>query len=137
MPKSAQYGKFLKTHEAINIFLKSMPDLILIQDRYGVYIDYFTQNNNVLIDPPDAFIGKNMHEFLPHDLVKEITPLFNEVIDKKELRIYEYSLNLDGVTKYFETRMNLYNEDKVLSIVRDISDKVKAEKENNIQTWHF
>jgi PAS domain S-box-containing protein len=106
--------------------LKAIPDLMFIQTREGVYTDYYAKDESSLIVPPEFFIGKSMDEVLPAYLTAGLRKCFDEAIRTGETSIVEYSLQIDGEWRQFEARVVASDSDKVLSIVRDITDRVQA-----------
>ena len=119
----------IKNRDQLRALLSALPDLIFILDRKGIYIDYYASNENLLLVKPEEFLGKNMLEVLPSNLKIELEPILRSVYENRQLRIHEYSLTLPDGDHYFEIRLNTFDEDKVISIIRDITDKKKAEAE--------
>ena len=48
--------------------LKAIPDLMFLQTRDGVFLDYHAQRRSDLLMPPEEFLGKNMRDILPAEL---------------------------------------------------------------------
>ncbi len=102
---------------------------MFVQDYNGVYLDYHTRTPEVLYTPPENFLGKNMKEILPEYLDKLFREAFRKAIDSKEIAMIEYPLNIGGEVLYFEARVVAFDNDKVLSTIRDVSLKVKMLRE--------
>ena len=67
-PKAAE--KALKESESRNrAFLNAIPDLIFIISQDGIFIDYKSEREELLLIPPENFVGKHIREVLPEKLV--------------------------------------------------------------------
>lgn len=105
--------------------LQAIPDLMFLQTRDGVYLDYHAQHPEDLLVPPDKFLGKNMRDVLPPKLADDFAQLF-ERAKPGETQVLEYELLLNGMTKSFEARVVLTKE-HVLSVVRDTTHRKSIE----------
>ena len=121
--------KALKESESrVKALLAAIPDMMFIQNRDGVYLDYHGPLSSELYLKPEFFIGKNIREVLPTDLSALFITASNHAIETNQVQLVEYSLNLPDGIKYFECKMVAYDGDKILSIVRDISPYREAEE---------
>lgn len=108
--------------------LNTIPDIIFIQDKDGVYIDYHAQSTeNPSINPKD-FLGKQTQDILPGAIARPLDRLLKETLETGKPQEHEYSLPSGEYLRHYETRMVRLGEDKVLSIVRDITRQKQAEK---------
>ena len=101
------------------------PDPLFIFDSDYNFIDYYAESDNNLFIPPSEFMGKNIADVLPPDIV-ELT--INKIETARKTGImqsYEYDLEVDGERRYFKSRLAKFGEDQFLVIVRNISDKRK------------
>lgn len=120
----------LKLSESKNrALLSALPDLMFVQDYNGVYLDYHTRTPEVLYAPPEKFLGKNMRDILPEYLDKLFRDAFKKAIETCEIAMIEYPLNIGGEVLYFEARVVAFDNDKILSTIRDVSQKVKMVRE--------
>ncbi len=117
-----------ESEEKNRAILQALPDLMFVQSRDGVYLDYHAKNPKALLVPPEQFIGKNMREVLPPELAQEFARGFESVMESMEPVIREYSLGIEGGTRNYEARMVRHNGDKILSVVRDITERKRAEQ---------
>ena len=109
--------------------LEAMPDIILIQDRKGNYIEWYANNPKKSLIPTGEFIGANMKDVLPDHVYKKIKESHKNVITSGNMQIAEYSVQGLKRIEHYETRVVLMNDHKLLSIVRDITEKKAQEKE--------
>lgn len=117
----------LERSEARNrALLSAMPDLMFVLSRDGTYLDYHARSPDQLLVPPEQFLGRNMSEIMPPDLSAKFYKCFEQVSDKPSL--LEYNLSLPDGKHVFEASIVAYEGDKLLSIVRDITERKKAEE---------
>lgn len=125
--------------------ISAIPDLMFIQDYDGIYLEYHARNKNLLLFEPEVFLGKNYKEVLPQELVNLFNEIFKEIIKTNEIQVCKYPLELNGINHFFEARFIAYDNDKILSTIRDITlqekmmtelveAKEKAEEMNEIKT---
>lgn len=125
--------------------VSAIPDLMFIQNYEGIYLEYHARDKELLLFEPENFLGKNFRDVLPIELVKLFNDIFNEVIRTKEIQICKYPLDLKGSRHYFEARFITYDDDRILSTIRDITlqekmmtelveAKEKAEEMNEIKS---
>jgi C4-dicarboxylate-specific signal transduction histidine kinase len=107
--------------------LRAAPDLMVVQSRDGVYLDYYARDQSRLYAPPDQFIGRNMRDVLPREVVDRVAPLFAKVWESDQPVIIEYPIVMPEKTRHYEARLVTCGDDKVLSVVRDITDRIQTE----------
>jgi PAS domain S-box-containing protein len=107
--------------------LKAIPDLILVQDRQGVYLDYYAPDPKMLIMPPEQFLGKSMREVLPAELAARFEAVYARAHESGEMQRAEYSLAVGGTERHFETRIASIEGDRLVSLVREVTDRKRAE----------
>jgi PAS domain S-box-containing protein len=106
--------------------LRALPDLMFVQSRDGVYLKHYAPNNSELLVSPDFFLGRNMREILPPDVAARFEPAF-KTVTPDEPSVVEYSLEMNGEYRQFEARLIGLDDDRVLSIVRDITARRRSE----------
>lgn len=116
-----------RTEARNNAILRALPDLMFVQTRDGVYVDYNARDESLLFVPPSQFIGRRMRDILPPPL----TAMFEEKIERlfagEEPMIVEYEVPLPtGEVRQFEARMVRCESDKMLSIIRDITAEKRS-----------
>lgn len=117
-----------KSEEHYRTLLRSIPDLMFRLDSKGRIIDYHAEDESMLFVPPEKFLGKSYIEVLP----EHISTLFKKVIRETKKTgdpgKFEYEGVLkDGSVHFFEARLTHYGEEAIV-IIRDITDRIKAEK---------
>ena len=107
--------------------LEAIPDLMFLQTRDGVYLDYHCSDPKDLLVPPEAFLGQNMRDVLPPDLAASFFDCFQRTIDTSQTQVVEYKLTLNTEPRWFEGRIVL-SGDNIVTVVRDITQRVLSEE---------
>jgi diguanylate cyclase (GGDEF)-like protein/PAS domain S-box-containing protein len=127
----------LKTsNEKLKAFISVIPDLGLILDEEGNYIDIYGGNGELLVANSSELIGKNIRDVIDCDTAVELTSAIRRALEHSELEFLEYTLEVKGGRRVFEGRIcpiNHYLPEQpekkhVLWIARDITEKKQAEE---------
>ena len=124
--KKAEH-KLNESNERNKAILSTIPDVMFVFNKQGDILDCHSSNNELLLAPQDDFIGKNLSEVAPSYLVKINEEKIDALFKTGKPQNYSYPLELNGQTKYFEGRMVKLGNDKILTIVRDITEQRKME----------
>ncbi|GBO52822.1 circadian input kinase A [Pseudanabaena sp. lw0831] len=123
--KVEQRTAALKASEATNrATLEAIPDLLLRLRRDGTCAEYIRPGIRA-----DNFIPveKHISEVLPQELLQTQLQIIEQATLTKELQIYEHQFRKRDRMVYEEIRIVAINDQEVLAIVRDISDRKQAE----------
>jgi PAS domain S-box-containing protein len=124
----------LRHSEARNrAMVRAIPDWMFLTTVDGVFLDYQGRDASRLHTPPSAFLGKNITEVLPHPVAEKLAQAFVRVGASDESETVEYTLGSNDSERFYETCIVRCDGDKILSIVRDITDRKCAEMEVSAQ----
>jgi signal transduction histidine kinase len=76
--------------------------------------------------PPETFLGKNIRDVMPPELAEKVQECVERLKDHDDTQILEYSLPLGDEERHFEARLVMAEGDKVLSIVRDVTQPYRS-----------
>jgi PAS domain S-box-containing protein len=116
----------LESEQRTTGILRAIPDLMFLLTRDGTFLNYYASNAEQLLVSPDVFLGRNMRDVLPPDVVDKFASAFPQATADVPL-IIEYSIELAGAQRHYETRLIALADDRILSIVRDITDRRQSE----------
>lgn len=120
----------LRESEAKNTaILNLQPDLIFIMDQEKRFCDYFISDTRDLAFSPDEFLGKRMQDIFSGDMVESFDKHYEKAVSTGEIVPYEYTLYHQNRLQYFEARIIPFGEDKIMSIVRNVTEKREQEHE--------
>lgn len=147
--------KLRSSEERNRALVSTLPDILFVHDADGRILDYHTPESAVEIAPFDFLVGKRLEEVLsllgatsenipPILLVDESTgkyyreslelflagvlkPKMAIAIRTGEMQRYEYCLDSGDSSRFYEARLISFHDDKILNIIRDVTDRVNAE----------
>jgi PAS domain S-box-containing protein len=120
----------LRESEAKNrAILNALPDLMFLLDERGTYLDWHADDSRKLYVPPEQFLGKTIREVLPLEVSLKAELACEQAMSSGKPARLEYSLEIDGQTRFCETRIIRCGDRRLLAIVRDITDLKRAEIE--------
>jgi PAS domain S-box-containing protein len=109
-----------------NQILKAIPDLIIWMTADGICIDMIDGSVPNLYKKTEA-IGKNLYEMLPRELAQARMNAIQQALKTGEVQIYEQKFFIQDKIQYEEVRVISVSGDRILVIVRDITDRKRAE----------
>ncbi len=111
--------------------LDAMPDVMFRIARDGTYLAYKADKDAHLFTEPDELIGKNVRDVLPREIAGPMMRCIEEALEPGAPRTveFEHEIELDGVHRFFEARIVPGEEDEVVMIVRDFTERRRAQAE--------
>ncbi len=119
MKKAEQ--ELIRREKRYQNLLKAIPDLFFIVDDKGNYVDYNVDPDVPLAVNPDEVIGKNLKDFFDEETRQKMLEKIRETIKTEEMQTMKYELPSKLGVRKFEARLSKYDSNKVLSIVRDLT----------------
>ncbi len=105
----------------LNATIAALPDMLFFMSKDGIYLDVHTKEPEKLLTPKEKLIGRKISEFFNETETAKQLQLYKECVDEQALKTYDYSIELNGKTLYFEARLSPVDDQKLLAIVRDVS----------------
>jgi len=112
-----------------NRLLATFPDLLMYLSNDGVYLDYHITNPNLLYAPLKDRLGKHISEVLPVEVSQQVMSAIQRAVTTGETQIVEYQLTINMIVYFFEGRIINFDDDRVLAIVRNISELTRLKQE--------
>ncbi|MGA7935991.1 MAG: PAS domain S-box protein [Kovacikia sp.] len=123
-----QAQEALKQSEARNrAFLNAIPDMMLRIHRDGTYLDCKAENIASFAIPPAEMIGRKVYDVLPPAAAQARMDHVERTLQTGTTQVYEYQLANRGEIRDYEARLVVSGKDEVLSIIRDITERNRAE----------
>jgi PAS domain S-box-containing protein len=118
-----------RANERNTAILRAVPDLMFVILRDGTYVDYNARDEKLLWAPPSAFLGRTVREIMPPALAETVMDAIERAFRRDDPVVLEYELPMDE-TRYFEARIVPTGADRVLTIVRDLTEAKRAAQLN-------
>ncbi|CAN1210183.1 CHASE4 domain-containing protein [Tumidithrix helvetica PCC 7403] len=112
--------------------VSAFPDLMIRLNRDGTYLDMKPGKDVKTLYPIETTIHKNIADFLPPDVYQQRMHHIEQALLTGKVQIFDYQLSIDGEILDYEGRIAVSGEDEVLMIVRDISDRKRADRETQL-----
>jgi|GEM_PF-1340571 len=117
----------LRESEARNsAILQAIPDLIFRMNRDLIFTDFQVPEGAALLVPEEEIVGGSAEVLLPHDLWVLTREKLDNALSSGEIQLYEYSLDLNGKTHWYDARMVVSAPEEVLIIIRDVTASRQA-----------
>lgn len=110
----------------IESLLAAIPDLLFVLDANGCYTAFKSANEDDLMMPPDAFIGKHYKDILPPSLVVAFEAALETTRNNGATKSWQYEIILGGEKKYFDAKLQLMDNGSILILSRDVTASKKA-----------
>ncbi|MEW6495730.1 MAG: ATP-binding protein [Cyanobacteriota bacterium] len=108
--------------------LNAIPDL-MFRIKDGIVANYKAPKDSQLFLHPVDCLGKKVEEFLPTSVAPAFLGCVEQARQTGELQVLEYQWTLKEQPLYWEARFAVREDDEVVAIVRNITDRKQAEDE--------
>ncbi|MFP4006420.1 MAG: PAS domain S-box protein [Spirulinaceae cyanobacterium] len=137
--RTAQLQQTLREHQQAEIALRNsmmtnralldaIPDYMFCFSRNGRFINAKAPRERYFCSPPEDFIGRFVQEVLPAPVAQKMHDCIDFALSTGKLQVIEYEYHLHNST-HWEARFVPNGDDEAIAIVRDISDRKRAELE--------
>ncbi len=118
-----------KTRESA--ILNAFPDLLFLIDEDGIIIELLAGNKENLYKPEKEILGQAMMDVLPKKPARSIKKCLDRALQKGDMQVVEYELEVPSGSLYFEGRAVAMGElpngkRGILFFSRDITDRVQS-----------
>ncbi|MFN7115477.1 MAG: PAS domain S-box protein [Saprospiraceae bacterium] len=122
----------LQQSEAIlKATINALPDLKFKLRKDGTYLEFYQSDNENIVPyaPPAAIIGNKIQNVIPRDIAQFFVDGIQRAVEQGQVQVQEYEINIPNQgLQYREARISPINAEEVIAVVRDISERKRAEK---------
>lgn len=131
-----QTRELLNARAHLQATLDAIPDLLFDIDINGVIYSYHTNQSDLLAVPPEEFLGKSFHHFLPEHACEIIHEALDEAAEKGVSSGKCYSLMLPHGLATFELSVSRKADEqdgvaRFVALSRDITQRRESEERIN------
>ncbi len=124
-----QAEEALRRSEAKNrTLLDAIPDMMFQIRRDGAYLDFKPAKEMAPVFSPEILLSKRVQEVLPAEVARQAMEHIRGALETGSPQLFEYSLSAEGLSRDYEARIIVSGEDQVLAIVREITERKRAEE---------
>ena len=117
-----------KTEAQSRAILEAIPDLMFRVGTDGLYRGFITANRDFGILPPDSDpTGQSMVDVMEGAIAERQFHYMQQALLTGELQVYEQQIQIGDRLQDEEVRVFKSGDDEVLFMIRNISDRKKAE----------
>ncbi|HEX5505515.1 MAG TPA: histidine kinase N-terminal 7TM domain-containing protein [Thermomicrobiales bacterium] len=118
----------LRASEAKNqALLAALPDLMFRIRGDGTFLDYQARDPDALSAAAETLVGRTIFDALPRPVAEAGMRAIGRTITEGTLQHFEYRLPAPGGARDFEARLVVSGPEEVLAIVRDVTERKRAE----------
>ncbi len=117
------------SHATNRALLTAIPDWMFRVNSSGIIVNFHDPKIYPLPLPIKDFMGKSLTEVLPHDVSELLLNCIHQAFSTNEVQIVEYQLRLNDLCLDYETRIAVSSSKEIIAIIRDITERKKAEAE--------
>jgi two-component system sensor histidine kinase/response regulator len=114
--------------DEIKAVFRALPDLYFRVDRGGVVLDFVSGDERDLLVPPQEFLGRPLHDFLPPEPHARFRDALTRVFAGEGVATMEYDLTVHDGEHRYEARVLALGADQAVVVVRDITARRRAEQ---------
>ncbi len=111
--------------------LNVLPDVMFLLERNGIILEHTAGKEVGMRMQLNEFAGEHVEAVLPPQVAQQAVAAIQQALDSGAMQTFEYQLLLDDMLYDYEARVVVSGVDEVLAIVRDISERKKAERLKN------
>ncbi len=110
----------------------ALPDVLLVIDAQGRYIDVLSSNDAPLLIPASQLLGKLVHELLPAAQADRFLALIRKTLRSGQTETFSYQMHTLSGQRHFEGRARplgtvVNGQATVVFLARDITERLAAE----------
>jgi PAS domain S-box-containing protein len=120
--------KLRKSEEKNKAFIDAIPDMMLQLGKDGTILKIKATKSNFLSISPGELPGKKVYEAMSPDLASRTSSCIDKALVTGQMQILEFQSIRDDFLHDYEARYVSSGNDEILAIVRDITERKKAEE---------
>ena len=109
--------------------INTIPDYMFVVTRAGLVVDCHAAHQPIHNLAVMSFVGKPIHELLPPELAQLFMLAIEDAFASQQIASFEYLAPINQELYYFEARVTAGDNNKVVVLVRDVTDRKRLEEQ--------
>ncbi|SPP63780.1 PAS domain S-box protein [Nitrospira lenta] len=132
----------LHSEERLRSFLNALDDLAVELDETGTYVNAWTRNENSLLVPKQALLGKTLLDLHGEEAGARYVEIVNRVLQSGQPDTIEYSLAMHGQLRHFSAILSRIpasasTPSTVACVVRDMTEQKRSAEALHLSELHL
>ncbi|OPY71156.1 MAG: Phytochrome-like protein cph2 [Syntrophorhabdus sp. PtaU1.Bin002] len=128
MLRASRLGEEIRASEAKNrALLNAIPDSMFRISKEGIFIEVRESKAPRLYRRLEQVVGKSVYEVLPVGVAQTVFTAVAGALNGNAAEAFEFQVMDNGTLRNFESRIVASGDSEALAIVRDITERKKAE----------
>lgn len=111
----------------LQAMLEVNPDLYFHLSHQGVIVRFVNARNQHRFLPVETVQQRHIHEIFPPAVACQFEAAIQELLASQTATSFEYTLELQQETRWFQARLLPYQAEEMLAIIQDITQRKTAE----------
>ncbi|MFT4855129.1 MAG: PAS domain S-box-containing protein [Algoriphagus sp.] len=111
----------IQSEDRLRTLIENIPDTLFIYDNEGYILDFKIKIAQFEMDLNMELIGKNLSEVIDAAQSENMVQGFKKASKTREIQTVKLKSSFTGEMKYYEVRFFPLDEDKVMSITKDVT----------------
>ena len=126
---SKEAFQMLKESESLkSSIIKASPDLIVMLDGEGCYLDILSGKDSIYSLPREMIIGKRTDDIFPAAVSEKANEAIRLALETGEMKTVSLNLSTPEGDKNFESRVVANGKNRVIAFIRDVTEQKRSEK---------
>ena len=121
--------ELLQANSELRAIFQAFPDLFFRLDNEGTILDCKGGITTDLYIPLENLLGKRFHGVPFKELGNKFLEAIHQVRETKSIVSIEYSMKIQEQENFYEMRLLPLLEDQIIAIIRNITERKRAEEE--------
>jgi len=113
--------------EKLKGIILALPDYIFIIDKKGNFLEYYGDDVSLIDIPNTKMVGKNIKDIFDTEYTGLHLLKVKECLEKQSIVSYTYFIKVKGKIKYFEIRLVPSGPEKLVKLVRELTEEVEKD----------
>lgn len=111
--------------------VEAQPDLMFVMRGDGTYVEAYAPDPGALAVPADEIAGSHLRDIFGDEEANRHVGVYRKCLETGAVQVFEYELQLasDEPSRVFEARVSRLDADRVLAIVREVTESRRMQAE--------